>query len=115
MGFLSKLSSLSLATFAVVNAAEILSVSNQKDVIPNNFIIMMKKDISSDAFDAHKEWVSSIHLENSTRMDAGFDGTAKHTYSLMKGYSGQFDEHAIQEIAGHDDVCIPSYNVVVRR
>ena len=113
MGFLSKLSSVSLATLAIANAAEILPVSNQKDVIANSYVVVMKDDISSEAFDTHKQWLLSIHSGNSTRMEAGFTGTPKHTYTtLLKGYSGMFDDHAIQEISNDDNVCVSPANLL---
>ena len=106
MAIFSKLLCLSLAAVGFVNAADILSVSNSEDVIPDSYIVVMKDEVSASAFEAHKNWLSETHRTNMTRRDLGFDGSVKHSYDFgrMKGYSGKFDRAAVDEISNDPNV-----------
>ncbi|KAL1953731.1 hypothetical protein VTO42DRAFT_2330 [Malbranchea cinnamomea] len=108
MGVFSKLLYLSFAVTASVNAGEILSVANKDSVIPDTYIVVLKEGVSTQEFNAHKNWVNEIHRTNLTRRDLGFTGELKHSYDFgghgLKGYSGKFDATAIQEIANDPNV-----------
>ena len=106
MAIFSKLLCLSLAAASFASAADILSISNTQDVIPDSYIVVMKDEVSATAFEAHKNWLSETHRTNMTRRDMGFDGRVKHSYNFgrMKGYSGKFDQAAVDEIANDPNV-----------
>ncbi|EER23662.1 subtilisin-like serine protease [Coccidioides posadasii str. Silveira] len=105
MVFLGKILPLALAALSV-NGAEILSAPGAEN-IPNGYIVVMKEGTSTQDFDAHREWVASVHHERLARRGSTNVGGMRHTYNFNQGfmgYAGTFDEETIQEIANRDDV-----------
>ncbi|GBF60679.1 subtilisin-like protease [Trichophyton mentagrophytes] len=97
------------------NAAPILSSTNAKD-IPDSYIVVFKKGVTSTSALAHQSWVQDIHTSvESKRMkkrnqftfkNEAFDGL-KHTFDFaggFLGYSGHFDEEVIEQVRRHPDV-----------
>lgn len=102
---LVKTLSLSFLVVSAANAAEILSASRPKDVIPNEYIVVMKNGVSATAFNSHRTWVADIHHSNFTKRALPGHGIHRtYDFHQMKGYSGTFDVDAIQEIAQNPDV-----------
>lgn len=108
MEFVKALSLCFLAVSAA-NAAEILSASRPKDVIPNEYIIVMRNGVSATAFSSHRAWVADIHHSNITRRGLPRHGIHRtYDFHQMKGYSGTFDEDTLREIAQNPDVLASS-------
>lgn len=104
MDFVKALS-LSLLAVSAANAAEILSASRPKDVIPNEYIIVMKDGVSATSFGSHRAWVADMHHYNLTKRSMSRHGIQRtYDFHQMKGYSGMFDKDAIREIAQDPDV-----------
>ena len=102
------------------DAAPLLSSSNSVE-IPDNYIIVFKKDVTSESALVHHSWVQDIHYETENTktelrkrsqipmmVDDVFTGL-KHTYDIagsFLGYSGHFDESVIERVRRHPDVSI---------
>jgi cerevisin len=98
------------------DAAPILSASNAKE-IPNSYMVIFKKHVSSQGAKAHHGWVQDVHLTSqNTRTelrkrglsfeDTMFEGM-KHTYDIagkVLGYSGHFDDEVMEQVRRHPDV-----------
>lgn len=101
------------------DAAPILSSSNAKEV-PNSYIVVFKKHVSSASAAVHHDWVQDLHLSSEgTRselrkrsqvpfVDDIFSGL-KHTFNIgeLLGYSGHFHEDVIEQVRRHPDVSRP--------
>nr|KMM71521.1 oryzin [Coccidioides posadasii RMSCC 3488] len=113
MGFV-KILSLSLAATAVADAATILSPRYPNDVIPNEYIVVMKDGVSSASFASHSAWVADMHYYNHTKRALPGHGI-QEVYDIyeMKAYSGKFDEDTIQRIAKEPDVAFIEPNQIV--
>lgn len=115
----------------VVNkdSAPLLSSASAADhEIPNNYIVVFKKDVGDDAASAHHSWVTDIHetsvaslrkrsqiplMEHASNGDEAFpldvDSLTglKHKYNIsggLTGYSGSFDDSVLEEIRKHPAV-----------
>ena len=100
------------------DAAPILSSTNSKE-IPDSYIVVFKKHVTSASATAHQSWVQELHLSSNLKRtelrkrsqfpftnDILFEGL-KHTYDiagLLLGYSGHFDEAVIEQVRRHPDV-----------
>jgi cerevisin len=98
------------------DAAPILSATNAKE-IPNSYMVIFKKHVSSQGAKAHHGWVQDVHLTSqNTRTelrkrglsfeDTMFEGM-KHTYDIagkVLGYSGHFDDEVMEQVRRHPDV-----------
>ena len=100
------------------DAAPVLSSSLSQE-IPDSYIVVFKKDVSSSSAAGHHEWVQEkhhecakakrdLHKRSQTPMQV-FDGI-RHTFDIaggLVGYSGHFDEDVIEKVRRHPDVsCI---------
>ena len=97
------------------DAAPVLSSSLSQE-IPDSYIVVFKKDVSSSSAAGHHEWVQETHHEcakakralhkrSQTPMQV-FDGL-RHTFNIdggLVGYSGHFDEDVIEKVRRHPDV-----------
>ena len=98
-------------------AAPLLSSSEAKE-IPNSYIIVFKKEVSTASAFAHHTWVQDQHeeVENTKRelkkrdqIPMSIFGGLKHTFDIagaLLGYSGHFDKDVIERIRRHPDVSI---------
>ncbi|KAL1954338.1 hypothetical protein VTO42DRAFT_1365 [Malbranchea cinnamomea] len=103
MCFLSKVLSACLAALAVVNAGEILSYGDDKDIIPGSYIIVMKDGVSDQDFTTHRNWAANVHASSITRRsESGLGRT--FNFNGWKAYSGNFDDTTIQSIANDSAV-----------
>ncbi|EEH33115.2 aqualysin-1 [Paracoccidioides lutzii Pb01] len=99
------------------DAAPILSSVNAKE-IPDSYIIVFKKHVTSASVAAHQSWVQDLHTtamakrsnlskRNQFPIKNDMFSGLKHTYNisgLFLGYSGNFDEEVIEQIRRHPDV-----------
>ncbi|PGG98750.1 subtilisin-like serine protease pepC [Helicocarpus griseus UAMH5409] len=99
------------------DAAPILSSVNSKEV-PDSYIIVFKKHVTSASAAAHQSWVQDLHTtaiakraEHAKRNQFPFKNDIfsglKHTYDIagsLLGYSGHFDEEIIEQVRRHPDV-----------
>lgn len=78
------------------------------DIIPNQYIVVLKESVSEAEFSSHRSWATERHTEASRKRDLGNKGM-EHTYNFgnLKGYSGTFDAETIEEIASRTEVCTP--------
>ncbi|KAJ5559207.1 alkaline serine protease [Penicillium sp. DV-2018c] len=99
MGFL-KVLSMSLATLAVVNAGQLLTVNDADAVVPSSYIVVMNDDVSDADFQVHRSWAATVHARLARR-NSGVTGPGKHfNINGMKGYSASFDDLTAKDIAG---------------
>ncbi|KAI9861095.1 MAG: serine protease [Trichoglossum hirsutum] len=99
-------------------AAPILSASSYSKEIPDSYIVVFKKHVTTNTALEHHGWVQDIHFntesakselrkrsQSSLKTDL-FEGL-KHTYNIaggFLGYSGHFDEEVIEQVRRHPDV-----------
>jgi cerevisin len=114
------------------DAAPLLSsTTSAQHEIPNNYIVVFKKEVDNTKASEHHSWVADIHKSQSRelrkRSQAPLGGAAKesswfdqiealvglkHTYNIpggLAGYSGAFDDATLSEIRKHPDVRIPLF------
>jgi cerevisin len=114
------------ATVVNKDSAPLLSSASAADhEIPNNYIVVFKKDVGDEVASAHHSWVADIHeasvaslrkrsqvplMEHSNNVDVlDVDSLTglKHTYNIsggLTGYSGAFDDSVLEEIRKHPAV-----------
>ncbi|KAK2756533.1 serine protease [Arachnomyces sp. PD_36] len=98
-------------------AAPVLSSMNAAEV-PDNYIVVLKKDVTEDSASEHQSWVQRLHssAEELTKTElrkrsltddiTSFTGL-KHTYNIpgsFVGYSGHFHEDVIEQVRRSPDV-----------
>ena len=77
------------------------------DVITGQYIVVMKDDVSTSGFQAHRDFVNKfVLLSKRGEAKAMAKSVFTHTYSLgkLKGYAGRFDDATIEEIASRPEV-----------
>lgn len=95
-------------------AAPVLSSMNNAEV-PDSYIVVFKKHISSDLASAHHSWVLDIHgsQRNELKKRSLFGLSQpdylgmRHTFSVgdsLLGYAGHFHEDVIEQVRRHPDV-----------
>ncbi|CAK48138.1 hypothetical protein CBS115989_1936 [Aspergillus niger] len=97
-------------------AAPILSATNAKEV-PDSYIVVFKKHVTSELASAHHSWVQDIHDSQSERTELkkrSLFGLGDEVYLGLKntfdiagsliGYSGHFHEDVIEQVRRHPDV-----------
>ncbi|EGD86731.1 subtilisin-like protease 6 [Trichophyton rubrum D6] len=119
MGFITKAIPIVLAALSTVNGARILEAGPHAEAIPNKYIVVMKREVSDEAFNAHTTWLSQslnsriMRRAGSSKPMAGM----QDKYSLggiFRAYSGEFDDAMIKDISSHDDVDFIEPDFVVR-
>lgn len=107
-------------------AAPILSSSESKE-IPNSYIIVFKKDISTATINEHHEWIQRQHddvenqkmeLRKRSQEPISIFSGLKHTFDIagqVLGYAGHFDEDVIERVRRHPDVGICFDRTIFRR
>ncbi|KAI5788991.1 alkaline serine protease Alp1 [Geopyxis carbonaria] len=91
----------------IANDAESARLSAQIGrIVPDNYIVVLKPEISVQAADAHRNWANDLHSRRSARRnDNSLAGiTATYSMSQLKGYAGSFDEETLNTIRESDDV-----------
>lgn len=107
-------------------AAPILSSSESKE-IPNSYIIVFKKDISTTTINEHHEWIQRQHddvenqkmeLRKRSQEPISLFSGLKHTFDIagdVLGYAGHFDEDVIERVRRHPDVGIRFERIIFRK
>ncbi|EFR04922.1 proteinase K [Nannizzia gypsea CBS 118893] len=119
MGFITKAIPIVLAALSTVDGAKILEAGPHAETIPNKYIVVMKQDVSHEAFNAHATWVGNNFSRRPMRRGGSFKPMAgmQHKFSLggtFKAYTGEFDEAMIKDISNHDDVDFIERDTVVK-
>lgn len=91
-----------LAALPVVLALPAASVSGNVTV-PGKYIVILKPDVKVSEMNTHMTWVTDVHSRSITRRDS--KGIDKVWEDNFKGYSGEFDDKTLEEIAQSDEVC----------
>lgn len=106
MGFVKILASIAILALSVVDAAQLISVDDDKGVIPNSYIVVMKNSVSSADFDSHVTWATNLHHEKLSKRGSTTTGGLKHVYNIngWYGYSGSFDRETLDEILKNENV-----------
>ena len=75
-----------------------------KDVVPNEYIVILKNTLKLNEIEAHKSQINAVH--SMSIQSKGLHGI-QHNYTLptLKGYSGQFDDATLKAISQSKDVC----------
>lgn len=78
------------------------------DVIPGQYIVVMKDDITTSDFETHQDFVVNKFAASVSKRaeEVSAETIFTHTYSLgkLKGYAGRFDDATIEEIASRPEV-----------
>ena len=95
-----------------------LVAHDNAQIIPDSYIISLKKHVSKAHAEKHHSWVQDLHASSQLRRtelrkrsqitieETAFEGL-KHTYNIagsLMGYSGHFDDETLQSIRNHPDV-----------
>ncbi|KAI1925675.1 Secreted subtilisin-like serine protease sub4 [Ophidiomyces ophidiicola] len=101
MKFLSVL----LSALAAVDAAEVLSVSNKKDIIPDSYIVVLKDEVPDSEVRAHVSWVQTTQKVGNMKRNNTVSGL-KSTFHIgqFQGYLGSFDQDTLAKILRDDKV-----------
>jgi len=118
------------ATIVDGQAAPLLSSTTATEV-PNNYIVVFKKNVDGAAAQAHQSWVQEAHgasiaaLRKRSQIPLGPGEQAvdpedltgvKHVYNIsdnLTGYSGAFDSSVIDAIRKHPDVAYVEKDSIV--
>ncbi|KAM5442607.1 Secreted subtilisin-like serine protease sub11 [Microsporum ferrugineum] len=94
------------AALSAVDAARLLSSPNDKDVVPNSYLVVMKDSVTSAEFDSHVTWATDIHGESVSRRGADGLNGFKYSYKIngWHAYSGSFHQETLDEILNNDKV-----------
>ncbi|BDD59618.1 Suppressor of the cold-sensitive snRNP bioproteinsis mutant brr1-1 [Monascus purpureus] len=92
-------------------AAPILSSANAKE-IPDSYLVVFKKHVTSEAAAEHQSWVQDIHETSQLSRKRSWFGEdvyrgLKHTFNVggsFLGYSGHFSEDVIEQVRRNPDV-----------
>ncbi|KAI1943052.1 hypothetical protein LOZ66_000747 [Ophidiomyces ophidiicola] len=116
MAILSKISILSIAALAYVDAAELLKVAKDVDIIPKSYIVAMKGNVNDLDFQSHTASIASIHHENLAKRGSSSAGGLKFVYNVhnWKGYSGSFDEDTLRQILNDPKVDYVEHDRIVK-
>lgn len=99
-------------------AAPVLSSMTSTEV-PDSYIVVLKKDVTSDSASEHQSWVQNLHSatsgltktelrKRSLTDDFSTFAGLKHTYNIpgsFMGYSGHFHEDVIEQVRRSPEVC----------
>lgn len=101
-----------LLLLPAVFAAPATSKPKAGDIIPGQYIVVMKDDITTEGFTSHQDWVGTAHTKRSGN---GGSHAFTHTYKVggLKGYAGKFDDATIEEIASRPEVAYVEPDKVV--
>lgn len=82
------------------------SIARAGEKVPDRYIVVLKKDVDSQAFEAHMASAMAIHKNRLVRRDdpslVGLE--KKYEFGSFKGYYGSFDSSTIEQINDSDEV-----------
>jgi oryzin len=73
-------------------------------VIPGKYIVTLRQDVAAPELESHISWVEEVHKRSVRKRDE--QGVEKIWAQSFMGYSGEFDEETLEQIAGNDDVSL---------
>lgn len=74
-------------------------------IVPDNYIVVLKKSVSASQARAHASWADGLHASRiGRRDDTGLEGVKNKYNTVFKGYSGSFDEETIAVIEESPEV-----------
>ncbi|KAK2735749.1 Secreted subtilisin-like serine protease sub11 [Myotisia sp. PD_48] len=90
----------------VADAADIINSADKRNVIPDSFIVVMKKGISDAAFALHLNKTAEAHQASAALSGNAAITGVKHSYQIngWKGYSGVFNAATLNVIRNNKDV-----------
>ncbi|KAF3480152.1 Subtilisin-like protease 11 [Arthroderma uncinatum] len=94
------------AALSAVDAASLINSVDDKDIVPDSYLVVMKDSVSPIDFDSHVAWATDLHRESiSKRGSESLDGF-KHSYKIngWHAYSGSFHRETLNEILRNDKV-----------
>jgi len=116
------------------SAPLVSSTSSLEHQIPNNYIVVFKKDVNPHKATSHHDWVANIHSSSmrglkkrsqepirNANAPSWMDEIEalvglKHTYDIpggLRGYSGAFSDDVLAEIRRHPDVAYVEKDSIV--
>lgn len=63
-------SSVDFSSIQLVDESDALEIQFNENLIPNSYIILLKDDVSDDAFEFHRLWVSDVQVQSFAKLDA---------------------------------------------
>lgn len=93
-----------------------IATSRAGEAVSDSYIVVLKKDVGAEAFEAHIASTMSLHSSRLVRRnDNTLTGVEKkYSFGNFKGYSGCFDSSTIEQIKNNTEVCInldPIYTI----
>nr|BAK00705.1 predicted protein [Hordeum vulgare subsp. vulgare] len=73
--------------------------------IPGQYLVVLKESAPQVNVEQHLNWLSTYIAMARTNSGGAASNKIKHVYDMpggVRGYAGQFDEHALREIRSHD-------------
>ncbi|GMM48520.1 proteinase B [Pichia kluyveri] len=117
-------SSVDFSAIQLVDESDALEIQFNENLIPNSYIILLKDDVSDDAFEFHRLWVSDVQVQSFAKLDAiqldEFETSVKsldfqskmgginHVFDSpgFRGYSGLFTPEVISLLRRSKDVAV---------
>ncbi|KXS10972.1 hypothetical protein M427DRAFT_115414 [Gonapodya prolifera JEL478] len=101
------------------NIAPLLSSTNAA-VIPDRYVVVLKKDLHPDTVRSHGLWVaeSCHHYSKHAKRDSvgAFFTGVKRFFSVgdsFQGYAGHFDDNVLEQIRSHPDVAYVERDMIL--
>ncbi|KAG0674121.1 serine protease [Pichia californica] len=109
-----------------------LEVHTNDNSIPYSYIVIMKDDISEDAFNFHKLWIADAQVQSFAKLDSQQSDDFEETISSLnfgsktggighvfdspgfKGYSGLFTPEVISLLSNSGDVAVIEADSIVK-
>jgi oryzin len=69
-------------------------------IVADNYIVLLKSDVTSQQFEEHQAWATGLHNRRLTRRsDASLTGIkSKYHFGSFTAYSGAFDSSTIEQV-----------------
>ena len=103
-----------VAILPLVSALPFGITKRDDTTVPGKYIVTLKPDVKVPEISSHVGWVGEVHArslearnkDGKNREKKAKNGVEKVWQGSFKGYSGEFDEETIVEIADSDDVSL---------
>lgn len=112
------------SSIELLDESEALDIHFNEKVIPFSFIVILKDDVSDEAFDFHKLWVADAQSQSFAQLDASSkeqfeqsvealkfhtkSGGINHVFNApgLKGYSGVFTAEVVDLLRHSKDIAL---------
>ncbi|EEH05917.1 conserved hypothetical protein [Histoplasma capsulatum G186AR] len=103
-----------VALSTTTDAAPFLEAGTDGQLIPNQYIIVMKPNTTDEKFETHQSWVSSKLVAADSGVSNG--GVSDHFKfdDQFRAYAGVFGDDTIKQISDDEDVAYIEQNKVVQ-